>query len=240
MDEGWTRLVLDSFRFAYELIHNKDFQKAHLKDDYDVIILPSLSTESIVTGRRYRGREPLLGSAEMPKEYLGGIGEQGVSALKAFVQAGGTLITIDRSCNFAIEKLRVPAANVLKDLDSKSFYAPGTLLCIHLDTETSLAYGMEEQATVRFNNGPAFRLLPYIKESKAVGFYKDENPLLSGWLIGPEKLAGQTALAEIPVDQGRVILFGFGVQNRAQTFGTFKLLFNAILTSRIQGVSSLK
>jgi len=240
MDEGWTRLVLDSFRFSYKLLHNADFQKANLRKDYDVIILPSLSTSSIVTGRRSRNQGPILGSAEMPKKYQGGIGADGVSALKAFVQAGGTLITIDGSCEFAIEKLRVPAANVLKDIDSKSFYAPGALLRIHLDTGASLAYGMEEQAAIRFNRSPAFRLLPYIRESRAVGFYKDENPLMSGWLIGPEKLAGQTALAEISVNQGRVVLFGFGVQNRAQTFGTFRLLFNAILTSRIKPVESLK
>lgn len=240
MDEGWTRLVLDSFRFSYKSIHNEDFSKANLSDDYDVIILPSLTTSSIVTGRRSENREPVLGTAEMPKKYQGGIGEKGISALKTFIRAGGTLITIGNSCDFAIEKLRVPAVNVLKDVDSKSFYAPGALLQIQLDIEAPLAYGMPEQAAIRFNHSPAFRLLPYIRASKAVGYYNDENPLLSGWLIGSEKLAGHTALAEIPVDKGRVILFGFGVQNRAQTFGTFKLLFNAILTSRVKSVENLQ
>ena len=63
--------------------------------------------------------------------------------------------------------------------------------------------------------------------------------LLTWVLIGPEKLAGQTALAEIPIEQGRVILFGFRVQSRAQTFGTFKLLFNAIYTSRTKPIVTL-
>ncbi len=240
MDEGWTRLVLDSFGFSYQNLHNEDFQKGKLEEEFDVIILPSLSTSSIITGRRSRGGEPTLGTAEKPKKYRGGIGEKGVSALKEFIRAGGTLITIGSSCDLAIDKLRVPAVNVLKDVRSNEFYAPGSLLQIQLDTKASLAYGMPNRTAIRFTNSPAFRLLPYIQESKAVGYFNDKNPLLSGWLVGPEKLAGQTVLAEIPVNQGRVILFGFGVQNRAQTFGTFKLLFNAILTTEKQAVDNLE
>jgi hypothetical protein len=239
-DEGWTRLVLDSFRFSYTSLHNEDFKKEKLKEAYDVIIIPSLSPSSIVTGMRSRGEEPVLGTAEMPQKYQGGIGEKGVSALKTFIRNGGTLIVMGSSCDFAIEKLRVPAVNVLKDVKPDAFYAPGSLLEIKLDTEKSLAYGMPDRTAVRFINSPAFRLLPYIQESKAVGYYDDTNPLLSGWLIGPEKLAGQTALAEIPVDRGRVILFGFGVQNRAQMFGTFKLLFNAIMTGRVQAIENIQ
>jgi hypothetical protein len=99
---------------------------------------------------------------------------------------------------------------------------------------------MPKQAAIRVTNSPAFRLLPYDREVHAVGYYTDDNPLLSGWLIGLEKLEGHTVLADIPVEKGRVVLFGFGVQCRAQTYGTFKLLFNAILSSRIESVESLK
>jgi len=49
-----------------------------------------------------------------------------------------------------------------------------------------------------------------------------------------------TTLAEIPVERGRVIMFGFKVQSRAQTHGTFKLLFNAIYVSRTEPFESLE
>jgi len=240
MDEGWTRLVLDMYKFSHSPLHNDDIKNGKLSDKYDVIILPDISASGIVDGRsRWRG-EPILGTAEMPKEYQGGITKQGVDALLDFVKQGGTLITIQDATDFAIDNLKVPAVNVLKDLDRKAYFAPGALLRIELDTTQPLAYGMVKHPAIRVTNSPALRLLPYIREIKAVGYYTDQNPLLSGWLIGPEKIVGNTVLAEIPVEKGRIILYGFGVQCRSQTFGTFKLLFNGILTSRIEPVQSLE
>jgi len=230
-DEGWTRLVLDTYSYYYNNLHNEDMQKEKLSKNYDVIIMPDIPTSGIVDKKKKKDDKPVIGVAVKPKKYQGGIGKKGVDNLTNFIKSGGTLITFNRASNFAIEKLKVPAINVLQDVKSKDFYAPGSLLKIELNNTQTLAYGMPKHAAIQFINSPAFKLLPYIRKSKAIGYYNDENPLLSGWLIGPEKLAGKTALAEIPVEQGRVIMFGFRVQNRAQTFGTFKLLFNAILYS---------
>lgn len=241
MDEGWTRLVLDNYRYSYQQLYNEEIKKGKLAEKFDVIIIPDLSTESIVEGRgrRWERSEPSLGDAQKPEKYRGGIGKEGIEALTEFVKAGGTLIAFGQASDFAIEKMRVPAVNVLKGLDGKEFYVPGSLLQIELDTAQPLAYGMPEKTAIRMTNSPAFILRLHIQESRAIGYYSEDNPLLSGWLKGPEKLAGRTALAEILVEKGRVILFGFRVQSRAQTFGTFKLLFNAIHTSRIKLVKSI-
>jgi hypothetical protein len=242
MDEGWTRLVLDNYWYSYKKLYNEEIKKGKLAEKFDVIIIPDSSSASIVEGRRRRwGRsEPSLGDAQQPEKYRGGIGKEGVKALIDFIKAGGTLITFGQASDFAIEKIRVPAVNVLKGLDGKEFYAPGSLLQIELDTTQPLAYGMPEKTAIRMTNSPAFSLRLHIQESRAIGYYGEDNPLLSGWLKGPENLAGRTALAEILVEKGRVILFGFRVQSRAQTFGTFKLLFNAIHTSRIKPVKTLE
>jgi hypothetical protein len=234
MDEGWTRLVLDNYRYSFKQLYNEEIKKGKLIEKFDVIIIPDLSIPAIVEGKRRRwGRSgPMLGDAQIPEKYQGGIGTEGIIALTEFVKAGGSLITFGHASDFAIEKLQVPAINVLKDIDEKEFYAPGSLLRMHLDTTQPLAYGMPAQTAIRMTNSPAFNLLLHIQESYAIGYFDQDNPLLSGWLKGWEKLAGKTALAEILIEKGRVILFGFRVQSRAQTFGTFKLLFNSIHTSR--------
>ena len=56
--------------------------------------------------------------------------------------------------------------------------------------------------------------------------------LLSGWLEGEQVIAGRPAVVQVALGAGRVVLLGFPVQHRAQSLATFRLLFNAILTSR--------
>ncbi len=237
-DEGWTRYVLDSLHFSYAVLHNQDFRKtnADLRARFDMIILPDMGTDRIVEGRsRPRQRdsedEPVLGTPERPAEYQGGIGKEGVTALRTFVENGGTLLTFSGASDFAIEKLRVPAVNVLKGVTSKEFFAPGSMFEVNLDVTNPLAYGMTEKAVVYFASDPAFMLLPYVRESRVIASYGETNPLRSGLLIGEDRLTERTAMVEIPVGKGRIVMYGFRVQHRAQMQGTFKLFLNALYRS---------
>ncbi len=64
----------------------------------------------------------------MPDEYTGGIGEDGVANLRKFVEAGGTLVFLNRASDFAIEQFNLPIRDVTKDLPAKDFYIPGSIL----------------------------------------------------------------------------------------------------------------
>jgi hypothetical protein len=240
MDEGWTRLVLDSLHFVHRSIHNEDFKKkdVDLRKQFDVIILSDMSTSMIMDGRRQqRGssssdqEDPILGTPQRPKEYQGGIGKEGVNALKRFIREGGTLLTFDDASDFAIDKLRVPAVNVLKGVPTREFYAPGALLEVELNRQHPLTAGMQASAIVHFENSPTFRPLAYSREVSVVASYSNGNPLRSGWLMGENRLRDRAAMLEIPVGKGRVVLYGFSVQHRAQTHGTFKLFLNALYTT---------
>ena len=60
--------------------------------------------------------------------------------------------------------------------------------------------------------------------------YKDRDILQSGWLLGEEAIANKAAVVSVDHGEGTVVLIGFRAQHRTQTHGTFKLLFNALMT----------
>jgi len=64
---------------------------------------------------------------------------------------------------------------------------------------------------------------------KVIAWYpKDKDPLLSGWLLGGDRIKGKAALVEVGMGKGRIVLFGFRPQYRAQSLATYPLFFNAI------------
>jgi hypothetical protein len=96
---------------------------------------------------------------------------------------------------------------------------------------------MPEESAGFFSNSPTFAIMPSMKEQiipEVVGLYPSENIVCSGWMLGEKFLRNKAAVLEIRFGEGKVILLGFRVQYRAQTMGTFKLLFNSIFQSAIK------
>lgn len=225
MDEGWTRLVLERFEFAPVSVDNKRMKEGKLRAAFDCIILPDLSTDSIVDGRADKDKPEVL-----PPEYQGGIGKDGVDAMKKFVEAGGTLVCFDGACDFAIDKFGLPIRNVLKG--DKEFSCPGTILKAKVEPGHPLTLGMPSETYLFFTDSPALQtsLPPRVDLGRRVlvRYAEEASPLATGFLNQPDKLQDRSALVEATVGQGRIVLFAFRPQHRAQTWSTYKLLFNAL------------
>jgi hypothetical protein len=66
---------------------------------------------------------------------------------------------------------------------------------------------------------------------RVIARYAKDNVLLSGWLLGEDRLNGQIALAEVSVGKGRIVLFGFRPQHRGQAWATLPFIWNALSTA---------
>lgn len=229
MDAGWISLIFDRFEIPFHALTDAEIRAGNLHDRFDVIILPDQNPSSIINGHR---------KGTMPPDYVGGITKDGVENLKAFVNNGGTLVCNKGSTGFAINEFKLPIKNVLTDVKSDTFNCPGSILKVSYKTGHPLTFGLEENGMGYFSRGKAFDLVIESDEGKQeknknistqiVAFYPDESLLLSGWILGEELLWGKSAILEVSYEKGTILLFGFNFHNRAQSYGNFKLLFNAI------------
>jgi len=235
MDEGWTRWQFDQYKFEFKSLLQDEARAGNLRAKYDAIIIPDQSTAALVNGlpgKATGGSGDDTSRGAYPEQYAGGLGEAGVKALREFVEAGGTLITLNNASNFAIERLGVPVKNLLKGVSPREFYCPGSILRTELDTELNLSFGLEKESIAWFENSPVFEVTDP-KTVKVIARYpKAENALLSGWILGDKLIRGKAAMVEAKIGNGRVILFGFRPQYRGQSLATLPLLFNAIMTSK--------
>jgi hypothetical protein len=245
MDEGWTRYVFDDMGIPFKTLHNEDIKgtkdkKVDLRADYDVIVFADERANTIKGTRP--GATPGAGGAEspmarmfrqgsMPPEYEGGIGQEGVDALKAFVEKGGIVVALNGASDFAISEFGAPARNAISGVDRTKFFCPTSILRILVDNETPIGYGMPKEAAAMFVNSLAFDTFspPYDWDRKVVATYPEDGVLLSGWLLGEEYLTRKAAVVDTKYKEGRIILIGIRCQNRAQSHGTYKFLLNALL-----------
>jgi len=230
MDEGWTRWIFDTWEFPYTTVHDAEIRSGRLKREYDVILLTNVSAQRIIDGHR---------EGTVPSQYAGGIGEHGLAALLQFARDGGTIITLNDSCQLPIDHFKVPLRDVSRSFPSSEFFCPSAILKAEVDINHPIGYGMGETANLLSYGSPLLEWIePGTHESDAgetllssyrvVARYPNGNPFMSGRLIGDHILHNKPALVDIDCGKGKIIMFGFRPQNRAQPHGTFMLFFNSL------------
>jgi hypothetical protein len=239
MDGGWTQWLLDYYRVPYQPLKNEEVRGGKLRQRYDAIVIASQSLNAILHG--YQAGLPTLSGGGVSEamaakslqrpEYTGGIGVEGVVALREFVEQGGTLLTFGQATELPVEMFPLPVANAVS---RNTFRAPGAVLRVKVDAANPLAAGMPAETYAFVDGGIAFesRSLKGAKsprtEVRTLVSYAEKDLLASGWMTGENAVKGKDAVTEVLLGEGRVLLFGIRPQFRGQTFGAFKLVLNAL------------
>jgi hypothetical protein len=239
MDEGWTRWLLEQYGASFRSVTDSMVRADRLRDQFDVLIVPDMSLREARDG---------MSAQDAPPPYAGGLGAPGLAALGRFVQAGGTLVTFDRASevalaampSLAVRRIAVPPRQNQPEDEERApaagarrrdpLYAPGSIFRVLVDTRHPVAFGMPDTAAVYFTNSVSFDVAAESR-ARVIARYpeREGDILLSGFLQGGSAIAGRAAAVDVPVGQGRVVMFGFRPQYRGQSYGTFRLLFNTIL-----------
>jgi hypothetical protein len=244
MDAGWTRYVLEEYGVAFTLLRPGDVAKADLAKTFDVVILPD-ADKNVLTKGKYKTSGPYRVNDYRP-EYRKGFGEDGAKQLNEFTEAGGIVVSWGRSTGLFFETLtfgegdeaieiELPVRDDAEDLGDKGFYAPGSLLAVHLNSDHPVTWGMPDDFGVFTRGRPVLgTAVPnLIADRSVLGVFPDEDILLSGYAENVELIANRPAMVWARAGRGQFVFFGFQPQFRASTPGTFKLLFNSILLPKI-------
>jgi len=241
MDSGWARWILEQFEFPFRRVFAPELDAGNLNAGFDTLIfveggIPGSGGAGGGRGGGRGGAAPV----NVPPDYQDQVGEVSTATtipqLRAFIENGGTVIAIGGSAANLAQHLSLPVENHLTEggqpLPRTVFYAPSSVLRARVDTSHPVAAGMKEQTDVFFDNSPVWRLAPDAGAEgvRPIAWFDTPAPLRSGWAWGQSYLDKGVIALEARVGRGRVLLFGAEILQRAQPYGTFKLLFNGVYT----------
>ncbi|GAB4017785.1 M14 family metallopeptidase [Spirosoma koreense] len=252
MPSGWIRWLMEQYHFPMKVIYPQDIDAGDLRKKFDVIVFVTRAIPPMRGGDNdifsAFEREPKEEST--PAEYRPWLGKitatKSIPQIKAFLEAGGNVVTIGSSTNLAYH-LGLPVKNALvemtasgqeRPLPGEKYYIPGSVLRVALDSTQHATWGMANQTDVYFDASPVFKLAPEAIAKGTVvplAWFDTAKPLRSGWAWGQSYLQDGVAAFMAPVGSGKLYAFGPEITFRAQAQGTFKLLFNQLYNTGSSG-----
>jgi hypothetical protein len=258
MPSGWIRWLLEQFEFPFTVVYPQTLDAGSLNASFDSIVFPdgtfpNLAAPAPVAGAPVPAGPQLGGDAPrfmaqpapdtIPEEYRSHLGritaEKTLPQIKAFVEGGGTVVAIGSSSRI-YKSMSLPVRDAVTEIvkgkeqavPPERFYVPGSLLRAQVDNTQPLAYGVPSSVDVFFDNSPAYKAEPDAASHglQTVAWYGQGNLLDSGWAWGQTYLNDSIAIAQANVGKGKVLLLGPEVTFRGQPHGTFKFLFNGVLS----------
>jgi len=238
MPSGWMRWIMEQFKFKADVIYAQEIDKGDLKSKYDIILFVGGAMPSMTGRSGGGGPKP----EDVPEEFRKTIGsisvDKSIPALKQFMEEGGKILAIGSSTSLAYH-LKLPVKNMLtemfngkeRDLPNEKFYIPGSLMQITLNNQHAAAWGMQDKADVLFDDSPVFSINPEAQSDgsiKPIAWFASDKTLRSGWAWGQSYLKDGVAGFEAKVGKGALYAYGPEISFRAQSHGTFKLVFNQL------------
>jgi hypothetical protein len=239
MPSGWVRWMLEQFNFEYQLVFAKELDEGNLIEKFDVLLFIDSGIPR-PGAKKFSRSQPE--ASEIDEKYRLMLGsfttEETVPQIEKFIENGGKVLTVGDATDLAYH-LNLPVENALveitstgkaKPLSGEKYYIPGSVLEMYVDTTEPINYGMGETAYIMFNRSPVFKLAPNagIKGVRAIAWFGEEEPLRSGWAWGQAYLKNGITAFEAEIGKGKFYAFGPEITFRAQSHGTFKMLFNGL------------
>ncbi|MGH7719161.1 MAG: M14 family zinc carboxypeptidase [Gemmatimonadaceae bacterium] len=246
-DEGWVRYALDRWRIPYAYVGEDELRGRNLRQEFDVILFPSQGANStskaILQGvdpkfsplpYQRTAESPSLGALDESDDITGGMGYEGLAALRDFINAGGTFITLGSASTVPVD------LGLVRDVTlnaPRSLFVPGSIVRGTVEQRRSpIVYGYGARLPLYHRFGPYFNIPDRLKGNVVVRYAKADSVFLSGLVQNPSELATTPAIVSLPVGRGTVVLFGFNPLHRFQSHGNFSLVWNAIMNWNDLGV----
>jgi hypothetical protein len=247
-DAGWVRYALDQAGLQYTYLGEDRLREGGLRDRFDVILFPSqgarVNARTIFQGVDPRFSPlpytrtdafPTAGFPDATPDMTGGMGFEGLAALRDFVGAGGTLITLGSASTLPVD------FGMVRDIaltDAQGAFVPGSLVRGNVARAAHpITYGYDGEFPLYHRFGPYFTVPDRLRGNIVLRYTeRAADVLLSGFARAPAGMAGQPALVVAPLGAGHLVLFGFNPLHRYQTHGNFALVWNALLNWDQMGV----
>jgi len=266
---GWVRYTLDRSKVPYHLIEKSELKAGNLGQTYDVIIAPHFggraTLKALINGVDKKWsplayettkETPSFGHIISSPDITGGYGFDGMIALKAFINGGGTFIGLGSGGVLAAES----GITSKVSLSRPGINTPGSFITMKLTNPGSpLTFGYDQWTYAFRGNLPLYRVgkddlglvvaqfgskktarRPWLEnkskkdkeaEKKAQAKAAKEHPLvLSGGLLsGKKALNGAPAIIRTKVGDGQAIFYGWNPMHRYLNHHEHALVYNALL-----------
>jgi hypothetical protein len=166
-NEGWFRIAFDRLQIPYAYISDHTVRDTpNLRAKYDVIIFPPLggTAQRIVNGLPRRGEPipwkktaltPNLGVDETD-DMRGGMGLQGLTHLRQFLEDGGVFIPITSIGNIPIQ---YGLTEGVVSVEPRQLQARGSIYQAYFNDDMSpIRYGYGDSLAVYFNQSPILQI----------------------------------------------------------------------------------